>query len=320
MTELVPSSGSSELDLSAAYELLAEMPAERLWLANFMSGNTRKAYRNAVAQFMAVMGISDQDGLYGVSQGHVIAFREYLVAQDYSRAAIANRLSALSSLYKFLADKQLVPVNPVSGVKRPHTGGAGIGSGKTPALTAHQVRTMLDAPDPDTLQGLRDRAILHVFFYTGGRVAEPSGLKVKDFHQDREYWVLDMVIKGGKQNTVAIHTECQIAIHRYLQFAGHGSEPEAPLFKAVKYGQNTGGPLRPKQFHALFMKYARLAAMPVGITPHSARATFISLAYEAGLQGEDIQRTVGHASITTTEGYNQTAKKHRKSASFGVRY
>ena len=87
----------------------------------------------------------------------------------------------MSSLCKFLADKQLVATNPVAGVKRPHTGSAGSGSGKTPALTAKQVRSMLDAPDVDTIQGLRDRAILHVFFYTGGRVSEPSKLKVKHF-------------------------------------------------------------------------------------------------------------------------------------------
>ncbi len=100
---------------------------------------------------------------------------------------------------------------------------------------------MLDAPDTDILQGLRDRAILHVYFYTGGRCSEPGTLRVRDFRQDV-------------------------------------------------------------------------------ITPHSARATFITQAYEAGLHGEDIQRTVGHASITTIEGYNRTAKRHRKSVSFGMLY
>jgi len=229
-------------------------------------------------------------------------------------------LAALSSLYKFLADKQLVSTNPVAGVKRPHTGSAGIGSGKTPALTARQVRAMLDAPDVETIQGLRDRAILHVFFYTGGRVSEPSKLKVKHFRQDQEYWVLDMTVKGGKRNTIAIHTECQIALHRYLQAAGHGDDLEAPLFKAVQLANNQGRPLSSRQFWDVFRKYARQAGLPAGISTHSSRATFITLAYEAGLQGEDIQRTVGHASIRTTEGYNQTAKKHRKSASFGVSY
>ena len=70
----------------------------------------------------------------------------------------------------------------------------------------------------------------------------------------------------------------------------------------------------------LFKKYAQISGLLENITPHSARATFITEAYEAGIAGEDIQRTVGHSSITTTEGYNHTAKRHRKSAILGLNY
>lgn len=255
-----------------------------------------------------------------MTQSHIIAYRDLLKALGMSNTSITNRLSALSSLYKHLAEKQLCPSNPVSGVRYPHKGTNVLGSGKTPTLIPRQVRAMLDAPDTSTLQGLRDRAILHVFFYTGGRCSEPGSLKVKDFRMDREYWVLEMTIKGEKINTIAIHTECQIAIHKYLQEAGHGDDPYSPLFRAVMIGKNTGGPLTRLQFYRLFKKYVRLAGLPSSVTPHSARATFITKAYEAGIQGEDIQRTVGHSSITTTEGYNHTARRHRKSASFGVNY
>lgn len=306
--------------LSKAEDLISEVRAESLWLANFTSANTRMVYRNAVADFLATMGIDSPEALYGVSQAHVIAFRETLRERGLSKASVANRLSALSSLYKFLADKQLCPTNPVAGVRRPNAGTNGMGSGKTPALSAPQVRAMLDAPDTSTLKGLRDRAILHVYFFTGGRVAEPASLSVKDFRMDADYWVLEFNTKGDKTNTIAIHTECQIAIRRYLEAAGHGEEPTAPLFQAVKTGRNFGGPISRRQFYDIFKMYARRVGLPASITPHSARATFITQAYAAGLQGEDIQRTVGHSSITTTEGYNRTAKRHRKSASFGVNY
>ena len=103
-----------------------------------------------------------------------------------SQATIANRLSAHSSLYKHLTDQQITSANPVAGVKRPKTGNAGIGSGKSPTLSKRQVRMMLDAPNTKTLQGLRDRAWLHVFFYVGARCSEPTLLKVKDFGYDAE--------------------------------------------------------------------------------------------------------------------------------------
>jgi len=319
MNELVASAGNG-IDLASAFDVLAAVPAKSIWLANFTAENTRANYRRTVGRFIATMGLETPEALYGVSQGHVIAYRDHLKAAGASNATIANQLSALSSLYKFLADRQLCATNPVAGVKWPHTGAGGVGSGKTPALMPRQVRAMLDAPDIETLAGLRDRAILHVYFYTGGRCSEPGSLKVRDFRQDGEYTVLELTGKGDKANTIAIHIECQIALRRYLAASGHGEDRDMPLFLAVKTGRNTGGALTRQQFYRIFKRYALAVGLDASITPHSARATFITQAYEAGIQGEDIQRTVGHSSITTTEGYNRTAKRHRKSASFGVNY
>jgi len=310
----------TEIDLAEAFHVLASVPAESLWLANFTSENTKASYRYSAGYFIATMGIDSSDALYRVSQGHVIAYRDHLKASGASKSTIATRLSALSSLYKFLADKQLCAVNPVSGVMRPNTGTGGLGSGKTPALTPQQVRAMLDAPDTKTLIGVRDRAILHVYFFTGGRCSEPAALKVKDFRQDGEYWVLEMTGKGDKTNTIAIHVECQIALREYLYVSGHDRDRNAPLFLAAQSGKNLGGAMSRRNFYDIFRRYAVAVGLPASITPHSARATFITQAYDAGISGEDIQRTVGHSSITTTEGYNRTTKRHRKSASFGVNY
>ncbi len=131
--------------------------------------------------------------------------------------------------------------------------------------------------------------------------------------------MLELTTKGDKTNTDAIHPECQTAIRKYLDAAGHGDDRNGLLFRHVKNARS-GSPISRVQFYRLFKKYAVAAGLSSEITLHSARATFITQAYEAGWQGEDIQRTVGHSSITTTEGYNHTVKKHRKSASFAMNY
>ena len=308
-----------ELTTDRVFDVLTNIRAENVWLANFSSENTRDAYKRAVGSFIATVGVETPEELYSTSQVHVIAWRTAMENRGLSQASIANKLSALSSLFRHLMDTGLVAQNPVSAVKRPKTGNAGIGAGKSPSLTRKQVRAMLDAPDTDKLQGLRDRALLHIYFYTGARCSEPGRLKVKDVRFDREYTVLDFTIKGNKRNTVAIHPECVRAIRDYLDVAGHGIESDAFLFQPVK-GASTGQPMHRVQFYRLFDKYARAAGLPTGVYPHVARATMITEAYEAGVQGEDIQRTVGHASITTTEGYNHTSKKHRQSASLKMGY
>ena len=310
---------NDQLTTGRIFDMLTEIRAENVWLANFSSDNTRDAYKRAVGSFIATIGLETPDELYSVSQAHVIAWRSSMEKAGLSQASIANRLSALSSLFRHLTDNQLATQNPVSGVKRPKTGNGGIGGGKTPSLSAQQVRDMLDAPDVSKLQGLRDRALLHVFFYVGTRCSEPTKLKVKDFRFDQEFRILELTVKGNKKNTVAINPVCAQAISEYLDAAGHGDQPDSFLFQPVQNGR-ADKPISRTQVYRLFEKYAVLAGLPAGVYPHVSRATMITHAYANKVAGEDIQRTVGHASITTTEGYNQTAVKHRESASLKMGY
>ena len=108
-----------DVELHDAFAVLSNVRSENVWLANFASQNTRDAYQRSVASFVATIGISTPDDLYAVKQAHVLAWRAAMDAAGLSQATIANRLSALSSLYKHLTDQQLTTSNPVAGVRRP---------------------------------------------------------------------------------------------------------------------------------------------------------------------------------------------------------
>lgn len=252
----------NQLDTHSAFDVLSNVREEAAWLANFSSDNTRRRYQHSVASFIATLGITAPDDLYAVKQAHILAWRSSMEAAGLSPATIANQLSSVSSLYRHLADKQLVPANPCAGVRRPKTGNAGIGAGKSPTLSKRQVRAFLDAPDIKTLQGLRDRALLHVFFYTGARCSEPAQLRVRDFSYDAEFPILSLTIKGGKTNTVAINLECAKAIREYLDAAPHSDDPSAYLFQHVKNAR-PGSPLSRDQFYHLFKRYASKAGIEV---------------------------------------------------------
>lgn len=319
----------NELALQSAYELLATVPEESIWLANFTSKNTRDSYRKSIAEFVHAMEISTAEELYAAGQSHIITWREQLSANGMSNRTVTARLSALSSLFKHLADKQLCPVNPVTGVKRPKVSAATV---STPAITPEQVRAMLDAPmmtldnlgkkaNPSLarLQALRDRALLHVYFYAGSRVSEPCNLKVKDLMMDKGYWVLDFKVKGDKQIRVAIHPECVNAIQEYLDVAGHGDDRNGYLLRQVKHSRDNKAMSR-GQFNNLFKKYAKLAGMPDGVVPHSARATLITEALDKKADVADVRDTVGHSSVTTTLMYDKRKFHPKRSASFVVDY
>jgi len=235
-----------------------------VWLANFISPNTKKTYLLAVREFIAFHEITSIDELPQIDQAHIITWRNHLIDRGATPRTVNARISAISSLFKHLCEKQIAHRNPTIGVKRPRINAREVTS---PVLTPAQVRKMLELPDPDTLKGARDRAILHILFYTGCRISEISSLRVGDFYEDGGYWVLDFVVKGGKRNKLAIHQELQITIMDYLAMSGHGHEKDTPLIMSVQRDY-LREPLRCRQVNYLFHKYARMADLPDGIRPH----------------------------------------------------
>ncbi len=85
-------------------------------------------------------------------------------------------------------------------------------------------------------------------------------------------------------------------------------------------GISERGPLRSRQLNNIFQKYRMQAGLPDEVTPHSARATFITLALERRCPIEAVQRSVGHSHVSTTQMYDKRNVNHADSASFVVGY
>jgi hypothetical protein len=151
---------------AAEYQRLADVPPEVEWFNNIKNKSTKRAYENAVRDFIGFTGITRPEEFRTVTRAHVIAWRDDLERRLIGSASnpkspegstIRHRLAALSSLFEYLCDKNAVSHNPVKGVKRPK---ADSGEGKTPALGDHQARQLLAAPCETTIKEKRDRAIL----------------------------------------------------------------------------------------------------------------------------------------------------------------
>lgn len=297
-------------------DALAIIPEESVWLANFVSPRTRRTYQAAIQDLIAFHNLQSPEELHAINPSHLIAWREYLIQLGASPRTIRNRLAAVSSLFQHLCERQIVAHNPVAGIKRPKIDASRV---EAVALSPEQVRRLLHTPPPDTLKGIRDCAILHVLFYTGCRISEVARLQVKDFFEDAGYWVLDFILKGGRRNRVAIHQELQLALRSYLAASGHGNEQEYPLFLAMRRREQYTA-LTSRQLNKLFHRHAHIAGLPLNITPHSARATFITEALDRKCPIEAVQASVGHRHITTTKMYDKRKPHYRESASFIVHY
>ena len=251
----------------------------------------------------------------------VIAWEAHLREHECQQpATIRRRLSALSSLFSHLVRFGAAELNPVREIKRPEINRR---EGKTLAFSRSQSRTILDAPDPNTLIGLRDRAILSVGLQVGFRRSEIANLRVRDLHQNRGFDSLWVTRKRNKRDSVAIHPQVARRLHDYLTAAGHGDDLGGPLFRPIRSNQRRHDPRRPLSsdtINRISHKHARQAGLTRGYSAHSMRATFITTALENGASLEDVQRDVGHAEPSTTKLYDRRGHNPERSASFFANY
>ena len=124
---------------------------------------------------------------------------------------------------------------------------------------------------------------------------------------------------GGPRHRLAIHPERQRGLRASLARSGHGAERESLRFLAAPRRERRK-PLTSRQVSQRFHRYAREAGLPLGVTPHRARATFITEALDRKCPIEAVQASVGHRPIATMKMYDQRKLHDRESASLAVRY
>ncbi len=307
---------------SAQFRKLAEVPPEIEWFANIDSRQTRRAYQNDLRGFMAFAGIVHPEDFRSVTRSHVLAWRKSLEEEQLGGATIRRKLAALSSLFEYLCEANAVTHNPVKGVKRPPVESW---QGKTPALGDAQARALLEAPKAETLKGKRDRAILSALLYHGIRREELAKLKVKDYNQMRRGVAhLRIKGKGGKMRFIPTHPGTLTLIEEYLEAAGHGPSPDAPLFRPVKnnvHGHTLTALTPDSIYFEVVLKYLRkLGIFGENMGPHVMRATAATNALDNGADIAKVQEWLGHANIATTRIYDHRKTRPEDSPTFKVSY
>ena len=304
----------------AEFQRLADIPPEAEWFANITNPNTRRAYRNDVGQFMKFVGIEHFTDFRIVARAHVIAWRKSLEERQMAPATIRRKLSALSDLFDYLCKENAIVINPVHGVERPTEGA---NEGKTPAISDEQARQLLNAPDPETLKGKRDRAILAILLYHGLRRAELCALKVEHFVQRRGIMTLTVHGKRGKLRYPPVHPKALALVQDYLDALGHGTDAKGALFRPMRRpdGKLEKALTSDSVYRNVVMHYAKTIGISIeAFGPHSLRATATTNALEHGADIAKVQEWLGHSDISTTRLYDKRQSRPEDSPTFKVSY
>jgi site-specific recombinase XerD len=273
-----------------------------LVLDSVTSPHSKAAYSTALDTFFSWFRTSGSDGF---SKATVQAWVAYLQGQGLSSSTINLRLSAVRKLAVEASDNGLMDatlaqgIGRCKGIKR-----AGVRTGNW--LTKQQTEELLLCPDTGRLIGMRDRALLATLVGCGLRRSEVSALTFPHLQQRDARWVIvDIFGKGGRIRSVPMPSWTKVAIDEWSVAAGIN---EGLVFRSMNNkGALTGSPLLPQNVMVAVTKYGAQIGIPA-LAPHDLRRTFAKLANRGGSALQQIQLSLGHASIVTTERYLGTSQ------------
>ena len=268
-------------------------------LDSVTSHHSRRAYRTGLEVFFRWLRQCRPP--QGFSKAMVGEYRTQLLAQGLSSATINLRLAPIRRLAREMADNDfLAPETAATIARVPGVPRHGTRVGNW--LTREEANELLNAPDPRTLIGKRDRALLALLIGCGLRRAELVGLYIESLQLRDARWVLpDLTGKGGRVRTVTVPAGVKARIDAWTAAAGIS---EGPLFRPLtKGGKVQGRGLQDqKAVWRIVVRYARETELGQ-LAPHDLRRTCAKLCRRAGGDLEQIQLLLGHASVQTTERY-----------------
>ncbi|MBX7134013.1 MAG: tyrosine-type recombinase/integrase [Fimbriimonadaceae bacterium] len=268
-----------------------------LVLDSVTSLHTKRAYQHALTQFQEWYRPAEQGPF---SKMAVQAWRAELERQELAPSSINVHLAALRKLAGEAADNGLLAPEVAAGIAKVR--GArreGVRAGNW--LSQDQAQQLLLLPDPKTLKGKRDQALLALLLGCGLRRAELAALRVEDVQQRDGRWVIvDLEGKGKRVRSVPMPNWAKAAIDRWTAAAGIAAgNLMRPVSKADKLA--AGETMTAQSVFEIVERYSN--RLGVRVAPHDLRRTFAKLAHRGHAPLEQIQLSLGHASVQTTERY-----------------
>jgi integrase/recombinase XerC len=272
------------------------------------SPHTLKGYRedlHALAEYLADdAGHTPAPGSITVSElrGFVAALHE----AGYAKSSISRRLASVRSFMRFGQREGWAKSNPAKALRNPRK------SRKLPHfLTTEEVGKLLSAPQGDSPQAIRDRAILETLYAAGLRVSELVGLTDGDL--DFAAGIVRVRGKGKRERLAPIGSYATRALKRWLEMRKLSPREktgrEAPVFT-----NRFGTRLTTRSVARMLEKYLKETGLDNRTSPHTLRHSFATHLLDRGADIRSVQELLGHKSLVTTQIYTHVSTANLRAA------
>ena len=235
------------------------------------------------------------------------AVRGYLSAlktDQYKSRSVARKLSALRTFSRYLLREGAITSNPTLNIATPKM------EKRLPHyLNSQEIKSLLQLPDTDSLEGMRDFMILELFYATGMRVSELASLKLQQVRFDEGLFRIKG--KGDKTRLVPMGKQVARDLDHYLQWRRR-EENIALEFKDYIFVKNNKEPFSRGQIAAIVRKYITKIADGDKAHPHALRHTFATHLLNSGADLMSVKELLGHENLSTTQIYTHVSAEHLK--------
>ncbi len=275
------------------------------------SGHTVISYQNDLNAFLAFtarQNSTDEEAvsLSSISRLTIRLWLGELSSQGLAKTSIARKVAALRSFFKYCFKRGYIDKNPAHLLVVPKKE-----QNLPKTATQNDIERMMDAVDISTPKGLQDRAILELFYGTGIRVSELTGLNLTDVDVRK-----NQIIVKGKGNKQRIVPLGEMAVSVLEKFKKQRTE---------LYGKRTDGDARNALFLAaggqriydravryMVEKYLKQTSEVTQKSPHVLRHSFATHMLDNGADIRVIKEFLGHANLAATQVYTHTSVERLK--------
>lgn len=264
-----------------------------------MSAHTLDAYRRDLDALAAWAESAGQADLLELDASGIRAFVAAEHRRGLSPKSLQRRLSGCRSFYQWLLKNGRIRANPAAGIRAPKA------PRKLPqVLDVDEAVALVEVPT-DVPLGLRDRALLELFYSSGLRLSELRLLRWRDL--DLAQGLVTVLGKGSRQRTVPVGSHACRALAAWREEGGSGAlpGPEAPVFPG-----RGGAPISARAVQLRLRALAQRQGLFKHVHPHMLRHSFASHVLESSGDLRGVQELLGHADIATTQIYTHLDFQH----------
>ena len=266
-----------------------------------VSKHTLKAYIADVEEFNSFLRESDiikkSDALINVEPETIRTYLSHLYRKKVKKVTVNRKIYSLRSFYKYLLRAGKIKNNPAEMVQTAKT------EKYIPTfLSVDEMFQLLGDQGDNSVSGLRDHAMLELFYSSGLRLSELAGLNVTDL--DFRQALVKLRGKGKKERIVPVGQKALQAIDEYIKKTTEVRKKcDDNLFKNPLFLNARGKRITARSIARIVDAMTVKSGIGRKISPHALRHTFATHLLNAGADLRSIQELLGHESLSTTQKY-----------------